>query len=344
MLVEGTFGGHGAVVRRSGKSALLLAPVALLALASPASGKGPVSHERPPSETKRAILDYWTAERIRRAEPRDLERDLPVAPDDQQASSSGRRPHFVPPAGPGVDRPGATPHPPSAPQIFGSYKVLDYDVRPNTVHGKVFFTNRGGDWKCSATAVNSTNLSVVFTAAHCIQSPRFGWTRDLIFIPAYFHRKQPFGAWVGESFWTPSRWLRRVWKNYKSVNFNFDFAAVVLAPQNGVPVVEAVGGAGFAWNEPRGVRPFRRFGYPSNYFKGERLMACFSPPRRGPDGDRGPGMVGMTCDMGKGSSGGGWLIEDEFLNSVTSIGLGDFAAGPYFGRAAARLLARAELE
>ena len=74
-------------------------------------------------------------------------------------------------------------------------------------------------------------------------------------------------------------------------------------------------------------------------------MACFSPPGSGFDNGKGPPTVAMTCDMGVGSSGGGWLIEDEFLNSVTSIGLKNdptHAEGPYFGDAAANLLGTAE--
>ena len=55
-------------------------------------------------------------------------------------------------------------------------------------------------------------------------------------------------------------------------------------------------------------------------------------------------MVGITCDMGQGSSGGGWLIEEEFLNSVTSLGGRSSLAGPYFGKAAVRVLGRAESE
>ena len=58
-------------------------------------------------------------------------------------------------------------------------------------------------------------------------------------------------------------------------------------------------------------------------------------------------MVGVTCGMKKGASGGGWLIEDEFLNSVSSgtlRGRERFLFGPYFGKAAGRLLGNAERE
>jgi hypothetical protein len=328
----------------------LTGSVAVLALASSASAQGPVAHERPTGETKRAILDYWTAERIRRAESRDAGVVLTPTREPQGQKSSVRgRPHYVPPAEPTVNRQRMRSDASSstAPQAFGTYEVLDYDVDPNTVHGKVLATDRGGNYDCSATAVNSANLSVVFTAAHCVRTKRFGWAQDFIFIPSYFQGQQPFGAWVWDALLTPSKWLeRRRRKRRLRENPNFDFAAVVLAPQNGVPVVDAVGGAGFAWNEPRGVQPFRAFGYPGNFFDAQRMMACFSPPLRGPDFGRGPPTVGITCGMREGASGGGWLIEDEFLNSVTSGVLKgtNFVVGPYFGNAAAGLLGQAEQE
>jgi hypothetical protein len=100
-----------------------------------------------------------------------------------------------------------------------------------------------------------------------------------------------------------------------------------------------------AWNQSR-EQVYSSFGYPSNFFSGQRMMGCRSGARqRTIDFGKGPAMVSMSCDMGSGSSGGGWLIEDGLLNSVQSLGGGrNLAAGPYFGKAARRLLIKAQAE
>lgn len=229
----------------------------------------------------------------------------------------------LPPGAPGPDAP-----------IGRAYQVADFDIPPNTVHGKVFATDRAGDFQCSATAVASANRSVVITAGHCVRLNPFGWARRFIFIPSYRDAVAPFGVWEWRALWAPSRWVREA-------NSNFDLAAVVLAARDGVRVQDVVGGAGVAWNRSRN-QVYRSFGYPVNFFLGERMMGCRSGALRGPDVGRGPRMVGMKCDMKRGSSGGSWMIHDRHVNSVQSLGSRSFSAGPYFGRAAARTYRRAQ--
>jgi V8-like Glu-specific endopeptidase len=316
--------------------ALSLQAVALAHVA-PAGAEGPVSHHRGESARRSAIVDYWTPERLRSAEPRDLTAASRVpASGDPLAAASGGKPGFVAPVGPAGAGGGSTPGagPASDKNRGAAHEVLSFDVPPNTVHGKVFAKDRGGPFQCSASAVASENRSVVFTAGHCVRLDPYGWARKFIFIPSYRERAQPFGTWTWDTFLVPSKWVKRQSSNY-------DLAAVVLQPRDGVPVQDVVGGVGFAWNQPR-TQTYRSFGYPANYFLGERMMACLSAPRRAPDFGRGPRMVGMTCDMGKGSSGGGWLIQDRFLNSVQSLGRRNFSAGPYFGKSARRVYGRAQ--
>jgi hypothetical protein len=298
----------------------------------------PVAHHRAGEAARGgAILDYWTSERLRVAEPRGL-RATPArrrAP-EPTATAAGRSPGSVGPAPPTVAPPAGGPSARPLPDGAGgtAYVVPDSDLPPDTVHGKVFAKDRSGPFQCSATSVNSTNRSVVFTAGHCVRLKPFGWAKKLVFIPSYREGDQPYGAWVWSSFHVARHWARKQ-------NSNYDFAAAVMSPRAGVPVQDAVGGAGFAWNQPR-AQTYRSFGYPSNFFHGERMMGCLSTSRGGPDFGRGPQMQGMVCDMGKGSSGGGWLIDDRLLNSVQSLGARIFSAGPYFGKSARRALNRAQ--
>lgn len=297
-----------------------------------------MSHHRAGAAASNAVDEYWTRRRQRRAEPRDLltARGIPRGRPHLAASGSGGKPGVVPPVpsaggtgGAGSSEPSASGAPAGA-----AFQVPDFDAPPNTVHGKVFAKDRSGPFQCSATAVTAQNHSVVVTAGHCVRLDPFGWARKFIFIPSYREGAEPFGAWTWSSFWIPSKWKKRQSSNY-------DLAAVVLEPRNGVTVQDVVGAAGFAWNQPR-KQSFQSFGYPMNFFSAQRMMSCVSPSRRGPDFGRGPRMEGMTCDMGKGSSGGAWLIESQLVNSVQSLGRRNFSAGPYFGKSARRVYNRAQ--
>ena len=317
--------------------ALAAQAVALL-LGTPAVGAGTVTNHRAGDSSRpRAILDYWTSERLRSAEPRAL-RSATVARRDSgpTATAAGGSPGSVPPAAPTVAPPAGGPSAGPLPEDPGptAYEVPDSDLPPNTVHGKVFAKDKSGPFQCSATSVNAANRSVVVTAGHCVRLKPFGWAKKFVFIPSYHEGDQPYGAWAWRSFHLARRWFR-------NQNSDYDFAAAVMSPRAGVPVQAAVGGAGFAWNQPR-AQTYASFGYPSNFFHGERMTGCLSTSRSGPDFGAGPQMQGMICDMGKGSSGGGWLIDDRLLNSVQSLGRRNFAAGPYFGKSARRVLNRAQ--
>ena len=305
----------------------LLAAGFLLA-APPAAPAADTSHERPAGQSKGEVLDYWTDRRMRRAETRS--RSVPAIAGRQAAVDAGGAPGAITGTAPDpaqqaiVRRDGALdrayPVDPSAPQ--------------NWWHGKLFGKDRKGAYDCSATAMVSQNRSVIFTAGHCV---RLGgaWAKKLVFVPAYQYGQRPFGAWVWDLIRIPGQWASRQ-------NDNFDYATVAMSPQRGVRLTDAVGGAGLAWNQPRGVY-FTLFGYPSNYFDGEQMTGCDSSSFLGDDSGRGEPTVGVSCDMSSGSSGGAWLVENAYLNSVMSYGLRnrpDLSFGPYFTGAANNLLAR----
>ncbi|MDQ3760047.1 MAG: hypothetical protein M3331_08915, partial [Actinomycetota bacterium] len=61
------------------------------------------------------------------------------------------------------------------------------------------------------------------------------------------------------------------------------------------------------------------------------------PPGSGPD------TLEINCDMTGGSSGGGWVIDGRFVNSVVSYGYAlDYTHlyGPYFGTEVKKLYKR----
>lgn len=301
--------------------AVALGMVVLAISPSAATAASVTTIERPAGDhSKRSVLRYWTRERMRKARP------LPPRVLKADGSSASKR---------AIRRTRER----SARAVFDTGEVLDFDVAPNTTNGKVFARMPGvGLYECSATVVDSPSGSVVFTAGHCVaEAPR---TRAVkfIFVPSYRQKDRPLGRWVFERIIVPDQWARRG-------NFNFDMAAVVLAPRAGVPVQQVTGARGIAWNESR-RHTYTAYGYPINRANGQRMWYCTSSfLRRDPKPiGYGPIPSGIGCDMGAGASGGGWIIEDGRLNSVTSFGYGrrgNVLYGPYFGNMARHLYGKA---
>ena len=199
--------------------------------------------------------------------------------------------------------------------------------------------------RCSGTAVNAPNFSVVFTAAHCVHSGgRYGFWLDhrWAFVPAYRHGQRPFGVF-------PAKWIDTTlqWRNSGSENFDVG-AAVVERNQRGQLLGKAVGGAGIAWGL-KARQVFDVHGYPAAPpFDGENQKECTNTRFLGHDAISflapGPLNLAVDCGVTGGSSGGGWTIRDNVLNSVTNYGYSDDPAtdfGAYFGREVARLYHRA---
>lgn len=212
----------------------------------------------------------------------------------------------------------------------------DYTAFPLSTSGKLFAVDSIGQlFVCSATVVNSDNLSVVWTAGHCLHDGNGGeWVHGAMFVPAYKDGSAPLGEWPVIDAYVPVGWT-----DYDEL-WQYDMAAFVVEPQFGTAVVEVAGGRGISWNESQD-QFFVAYGYPaSGGFNGERMYACdssviyladyLSPPPQG-----------IACDMTPGSSGGGWIVQDEYLNSNTSFGaptvLPGVLFGPYFNDTAGEL-------
>ena len=137
-----------------------------------------------------AIRAYWTAARMREAEPADGLAPSPLA------SAGARR----------VAAGAATGSLHQRVQTTSSY--------PNRTQGKVFFTlpggpPDGGDYACSATAVRSPGRSLVWTAGHCVFDPGVlgaGYATNWEFVPGYSGGRRPFGEWPASRLATTRQW------------------------------------------------------------------------------------------------------------------------------------------
>lgn len=277
-----------------------------------------------PPTSAREASEFWTPARMRAAKPVEVDHN-------------GRRIS---------QRDGAEA---SSASSFGSdfVQVDDPTAPEDRVHGAIFFSlGIFGYGRCSGTAVRSGNKSVVFTAAHCINSgaPFNDWFRGRwVFVPAYRYGQRPFGVFPAHWLDTTKGWLRDGSENY-------DVGAAVVGPnQRGELLGDAVGGAGIAWNlKPR--QTFDVHGYPAEIpFDGETQRVCRSTPFVGHDPNSfvtpGPLNLAVTCEVTGGASGGGWMIDGgKTLNGVTNYGYFDESSpdfGAYFGKEVARLYGRA---
>ena len=217
-----------------------------------------------------------------------------------------------------------------------SDRVLNASELGTRTNGKLIgFDPRRGNYSCSGTALNTPSRSIVITAGHCVVQARRGGRR-LSFIPAYDHGERPFGSFSVQAAYVMPQWAR-------SENPDFDLAALRVRPNRLGALTDVVGGRGFAASRSR-FAAFRIFGYPAAALRGEELRSCRA---RGLGSDPltfalgGPPALPSSCDMAAGASGGGWLIDGELVNGVTSFsypGRPTRLHSPYFGAAVAGFL------
>jgi hypothetical protein len=339
--------------------ALALVALALVALfatglptveAARASGDGIVSIKRQMDNAReRTIADYWTKRRLRKARPLDVgvpsgESVAPARSAPRGAGEGGYLPPIDPGGGPVPrwrnGRPPAAPTPLLHPFPFYSGEVAESGAPPHTTNGKVFgFLPDFGPYECSAAAITAPNRSLVLTASHCLVEPGHPFAKRFVFVPSYREGERPFGTWVGEKFFSPSPWVERE-------NFSFDYGAAVVRPQHGAALHDVVGARGFAFGQPR-EQTYDAHGYPDNRFGAQRMYHCVSElagtTDPSPDA-RGPAASGIGCDMGVGASGGGWVIEQQFVTSVISFSYRNHPKilfGPYLTEKARQLVAKA---
>jgi V8-like Glu-specific endopeptidase len=280
------------------------------------------------------IRSFWTPARMRQAKPLAAASTQPSGLIRAPTASGSEVPHRYPPLVPSrgalASSTAETVPDPTAPGLAQNGAV--FIALP---HGL-------GTARCSGTSIDAPNRSLVITAGHCVHEFGRWFAHKWIFVPGYRYGERPFGTFVAHWLGSTPEWLAHD-------NENFDVgAAVVSRNERGQRLADAVGAAGIAWGlSPNQV--FDVYGYPvAPPFNGSTLQHCPQTPFEGHDLSSflypGPLNLGIECNVTPGSSGGGWVIAGGYLNSVTSSGYPDDPAtefGPYFGKAVARLFARA---
>jgi len=308
--------------------------VGLALLATNAVSAGASTSVRVSRPDVRQAQAFWTAARMKRAVPLEATGRPPKL---RRAGHSGRpvggRAHRYPARASGA-----------AAQASSFSEVIPDPTPPAySQNGVVFIViGHGGLGRCSATSVNAPNLSVVFTAGHCVHQGSHWFDRKWVFVPGYHYGIRPFGVFAAKWLGSTPGWV-------SSENENFDVGAAVVSPnERGEKLAPTVGTAGIAWNlPPRQV--FDVYGYPvEEPFDGATLRLCPQTAFEGHDITSflspGPLDLAVQCNVTGGASGGGWLIAGNKLNGITTNGYSDDPTtdfGPYFGSAVGRLFREA---
>ncbi len=274
-------------------------------------------------EQQRAVLSYWTPERMAAARPITelLARTLP----DAQGL---------------VPRSGAEHQ--AAPRDDSTGDRWTAGGRVVRTTGKVFLTMDGRDFTCSASVVGAPNRSTVVTAGHCAKNGTGSWARNWTFVPGFDDGSSPYGRYTARDLLVSPEWSRRADDSY-------DLAVAVVNADGGRAVQDRVGSQRIAfdtWTDTRvrdGVQVYS-FGYPaSSPYNGRELHYCSGRTRADTGGTT---ANGMRCQMTQGSSGGPWLTgfdPETGVGTVSSVVSFKYANdrrtqyGPRFGAEARRL-------
>jgi hypothetical protein len=274
---------------------------------------------------------FWTPERMRSAVPVEV-----AGPGASNGGAEAAQP-------PAWADPSAAPKPVAPHSDFA--EVVDPTSAVSRVNGAIFFEFDGELGRCSGTSVEAPNMSVVFTAGHCVHEVGGGgghWYRGRwTFVPGYRFGQRPFGVF-------PAKWLDATKRWVSEGNENFDVAAAVVGRnEKGQRLAAAVGADRIAFNQPPD-QAFDVHGYPVGPpFDGETQRLCAGAGYLGHDPESflapGPFTLAVHCQVTGGASGGGWTVRGNVLNGVTDYGYPedpqtDF--GAYFGPEVKRLYQR----
>jgi V8-like Glu-specific endopeptidase len=337
---------------RKARGLLVLAIILMAGLAFAQDGPVLLERQPATEEVQaRTILEYWTPERMRGARPKPFpeglvtgaERESSVAAELPLDASVGYAPGWRPGRGP---QPGPDAHieltpddplyeylmggeqlqtsPPFAapgfPADYGNYAPFNRFTwnqgntqgYPTSVVGKLFFTQSGLNFVCSASVIH---LNTLATAGHCVHdgsnSPA-GWSTNILFCPSLNPAGSPLGCWPGVLQSTSFQW-------FTSANIDRDYGCIVTRT-TGTTIANSVGNVtgwvGRAWNWPSRQSTFA-WGYPAAApFPGDRLITVVSTEWYQLNRNASEAQLSkyLGSDMTGGSSGGPWWFNMTHSN------------------------------
>lgn len=228
-------------------------------------------------------LEYWTAERMRNATPKEAPEPTP---EEQRWIEKNI-------AGPSQTERRQPNDNATLPRLdlteFGAPNEADVSANPYRHAGKLHFTMAGKDHGCTAQFVG--DLTVLLTAAHCIRDAKTGeWATNVV-----FHRGYNNGP-AQQRVETACLSTKHGWVTAGANRYKWDYAFIkTSSPSNS-------GHFGVRLFAPEAE--WQAIGYPSNFGSGRIMMRV-----QGMRGSMNAGVVQMLGNpMRHGNSGGAWHI------------------------------------
>jgi len=200
---------------------------------------------------------------------------------------------------------------------------------PVSAVGKLFFTEPGGNFVCSAAATyGGGTKDMVWTAGHCV-GPQGGrsYYSNFLFCPQYNNgASTTVGCWSWALAQQTGGW-------YFNGYWSADYAYLYMQPTGTVRsahVVAVTGGLGFGWNWSRD-QFWQDLGYPSGSpYSGGKLVITSAEHRydvTNPGSDPGPQDNSIGSSQTPGFSGGPWVLSFGHSSAADPIGHGDWING-----------------
>jgi V8-like Glu-specific endopeptidase len=187
------------------------------------------------------------------------------------------------------------------------YYFAKYRTYPVSTVGKLFFTNDGGNYVCSADVIFTNTLD---TAGHCVANTdgTHKWDSSALFCPSYNAGvNSAVGCWAANFFVAWNQWIN-------DGSFEWDFGGINTVTCGTVwctSIANRTGYLGVAWNQSEDQN-FTAFGYPqASPFDGNYIVVSqseFGYETSSGFNDGGPNSIAIGNDMTGGSSGGPWII------------------------------------
>jgi uncharacterized repeat protein (TIGR01451 family) len=285
---------------------------------------------------------FWTDERIRSAKAYPLPSD-PAMQDGRPAGPVGPAgwAPALPPDGPETDfLSGLAGRLQAAPQDSTYFNPNSYSLFPYRAVGRVYFTENGQAYACSASVIGEY---AIWTAGHCVHAGNGdpnAWHTDWAFIPAYKDGTRPYGTWQAAYLYATSQWIN-------GSDLRYDYGVAIVQPLNGLTIRQTVGALGFAWNQSLN-QPRIDIGYPVKptppYNGQKQVISSASSAFWDTNQPLAPVPIGIVSQMQNGASGGPWMLNHaitttagyNLLNGQNSYIYSSQQAiySPYFGEAA----------
>ncbi|WP_432563577.1 trypsin-like serine peptidase [Kineococcus sp. SYSU DK003] len=300
---------------------------------------------------QQAALDYWTPERMAAAEPaQQVVEQAQGSAQDSSGAGAGSAQTLQAPS-PQTSQPEAsTLADGDAPAVARGTRTTAGVVTGDAVStattwtgeevaavGRLYFSQAGRNYECTASSVDSPQGNVLVTAGHCLTENGVA-SENVVFVPGLAGSTKPYGQWSVTKMFTTTQWKDGDQTSAAALNHDVGFAQV--APSGGRSLQEAVGSFGIDFTDQ--LSRVTVFGYPGRSTNADGFTLQYCTGWQFTDAVTADSTTdrAVLCSMAGGSSGGPWVRDfDQQTRSGTVTSVVSFSYnnapevlyGPLFG-------------